>query len=207
MRSVSLPSIELGVQFRRIDGATEVGRNAAVASDETLVTRAQCGNQIAWTELDRRWRQRMLRLVTKQIGPLDEVQDVVQNAFLAAYKGLHRFRQEAEFGSWLHKITTNKCRDWLRRRKREREGLGETVLAGTDDPSVDSRGEDELREAIRKAMASLPVGERLSVNLAQWGYTRRQIAERLGWPLGTVSTRIRRAHKRLRDYLIDFKPS
>ena len=73
--------------------------------------------------------------------------------------------------------------------------------------SVDNLARRRRVSSATRSMASLPVGERLSVNLAQWGYTRRQIAERLGWPLGTVSTRIRRALKKLRDYLIDFKPS
>ena len=202
MQTVLLPSIGVGMQLRRMDDASEISRNTGGAADAVLVTRAQSGNQAAWTELDRRWRHRMARLVAKQIGPLDEVQDVVQNAFVAAYQSLHRFRQDAQFGSWLHKITSNKCRDWLRQQKRKLQTIG---LADEKVPSVDSRGENELKEAIRKAVASLPVGERLSVNLALWGYTRRQIAERLGWPIGTVSTRIRRAHKKLREQLVSFR--
>ena len=202
---VSLNS--LNVQCRRMGDTVSLRQDTATVSDETLATRAQSGNQAAWTELDRRWRSKMMGLATRNIGAMDEAQDIVQQAFFAAYKSLHRFRQEARFGSWLHKITLNKCLDWRRSQKRTREiGLGTHLLTDSATAIGDSGTECELRDAIRKATASLSACERRTVELALlWGYTRRQIAERLGWPIGTVSTRLARARKRLGEQLVRFK--
>ena len=206
---VSLNS--LNVQCRRMGDTVSLRQDSATVSDETLATRAQSGNQAAWTELDRRWRSKMMGLATRNIGAMDEAQDIVQQAFFAAYKSLDRFRQEAKFGSWLHKITLNKCLDWRRSQKRTREiGLGTRLLTDSESATTtaigDSGTECELRDAIRKAMASLSACERRTVELAlRWGYTRRQIAERLGWPIGTVSTRLARARKRLGEQLVRFK--
>ena len=195
----------LNVQCRRMGDTVSLRQDTATVSDETLATRAQSGNQAAWTELDRRWRSKMMGLATRNIGAMDEAQDIVQQAFFAAYKSLHRFRQEAKFGSWLHKITLNKCLDWRRSQKRTREiGLGTRLLTAT--AIGDSGTGCELRDAIRKATASLSACERRTVELALlWGYTRRQSAERLGGPIGTVSTRLARARTRLREQLVRFK--
>jgi len=206
MQTVSMSSLGSGMCFRRVNGPASADRGESVAPDEVLVTRAQSGNQAAWTELDSRWRPRMVGLAMKRLGGMDEVQDVVQQAFLAAYQGLRGFKRDAKFGSWLYTITSNKCHDWLRRRMREEAALDVVASSGAGVTDVDTERNRELREAIRKAVTSLPVGERRSVSLALWGYTRRQIAERLGWPPGTVSTRVRRAQQKLRDRLSAFKP-
>ena len=89
---VSLNS--LNVQRRRMGDTVSLRQDTATVSDETLATRAQSGNQAAWTELDRRWRSKMMGLATRNIGAMDEAQDIVQQAFFAAYKSLNRFRQE-----------------------------------------------------------------------------------------------------------------
>ena len=197
----------LNVQCRRMGDTVSLRQDTATVSDETLATRAQSGNQAAWTELDRRWRSKMMGLATRNIGAMDEAQDIVQQAFFAAYKSLHGFRQEAKFGSWLHKITLNKCLDWRRSQKRTREiGLGTRLLTDSATAIGDSGTGCELRDAIRKATASLSACERRTVELALlWGYTRRQSAERLGGPIGTVSTRLARARTRLREQLVRFK--
>jgi RNA polymerase sigma-70 factor (ECF subfamily) len=153
-------------------------------------------------------------------------EEVVQETFLALWNRAESFDPSAgSLAAWLHTIARNRAIDRLRAAGRrpplvalssaagsdedatqalERLVSGGAVIAGARPPDSpeDAFAAEGLREAIRSTLAGLPDVERTVILLAyQEELTQAEIADRLGWPLGTVKTRTRRALLRLRDGL------
>ncbi len=83
--------------------------------DEILVARATAGDLESFNQLVGRWERPIYALAYRTLGREEDARDVVQEAFLRAFRGLKGFKGEAKFSSWLYRITLNLCRDWLRR--------------------------------------------------------------------------------------------
>ena len=81
-----------------------------------LIERAQTGDRAAFEELVHRYDRDVLRLALNLMRRAEDARDVYQEAFLKAYKNIHRFRFECSFYTWLYRIVTNVCLDTLRRR-------------------------------------------------------------------------------------------
>src|SRR5438132_3020637 len=100
--------------------------------DTMLIREAQLGNSAAFEELVRHYDQAVLRLALHLTGSEHEAQDVYQDAFLKAYRNIGSFRFECSFYTWIYRIVTNLCLDYLRKRQVRKE----------DQPVVvDSHGE------------------------------------------------------------------
>src|ERR1019366_5960150 len=89
-----------------------------LATDEELVARATAGDLDSFNQLVSRWERPIYALAYRTLGREEEARDVVQDAFLRAFRGLKGFKGEAKFSSWLYRITLNLCRDWIRRERR-----------------------------------------------------------------------------------------
>ena len=87
-------------------------------TDEELVERAQAGDLESFNQLVSRWERPIYALAYRTLGREEDARDVVQEAFLRAYRGLKGFKGQAKFSSWLYRITLNLCRDWIRRERR-----------------------------------------------------------------------------------------
>ena len=169
--------------------------------DETLVAQATAGDQDAFNQLVKRWERPIFALAYRTLGREEEARDVVQDAFLRAYRGLAGFKGEAKFSSWLYRITLNLCRDL--QRKERRTPLVQ-VAAGDDDavdiadrrPAPMESVEDlvdrrQMSEAVKVAMSELPEEQRMAIMLKEYhGLTFQEIADQLGCPLSTVKTRL-----------------
>src|SRR5438105_4514374 len=99
------------------DGTRETFVSVTPVTDEELVTRAQAGDQESFNQLVVRWERPIYALAYRTLGREDDARDVVQEAFLRAFRGLKGFKGEAKFSSWLYRITLNLCRDWIRRER------------------------------------------------------------------------------------------
>ncbi len=112
-------------------------------------------------------------------------EDIAQEAFLAALRGLDRFDRSRPFGPWLHRIVVNRAIDWARTRQLRREAGFEETAAAAHSP--------ELSDDTLAALAALTPEHRAVIVLRHLlGYTPGEIAELLGLPRGTVNSRIRR---------------
>src|ERR1044072_3900980 len=89
-------------------------------TDEELVARATAGDLDCFNQLVSRWERPIYALAVRTLGREreEDARDVVQEAFLRAYRGLRGFKGQAKFSSWLYRITLNLCRDWIRRERR-----------------------------------------------------------------------------------------
>jgi RNA polymerase sigma-70 factor (ECF subfamily) len=169
-------------------------------TDEELVARATAGDAASFSELVSRWERPIHALAYRTLGREEDARDVVQEAFLRAYRGLKGFKGQAKFSSWLYRITLNLCRDWIRRERRTPivatpEGTDAVDLADqrmTPAESVeDLVARREMSAAVAKAMAELPEDQRTAIMLKEYhGLTFQEIAEMLDCPLSTVKTRL-----------------
>ncbi len=171
-----------------------------MTSDEELVARATAGDQEAFGQLVKRWERPIYALAYRTLRREEEARDVVQDAFLRAYRGLKGFKGEAKFSSWLYRITLNLCRDWMRKERRAPvaqvpEGTDPLDLADQQAAPTESV-EDlvarrEMSAAVQLAMAELPEEQRMAIMLKEYhGLTFQEIAEMLDCPLSTVKTRL-----------------
>ena len=171
-----------------------------IRTDEELVARATAGDVDSFNQLVSRWERTIYALAYRTLGREEDARDVVQEAFLRAYRGLRGFKGEAKFSSWLYRITLNLCRDWIRRERRAPvvqppEGTDAVDLADAQAAPTESV-EDlvarrEMSRAVSRAMAELPEEQRTAIMLKEYhGLTFQEIADQLNCPLSTVKTRL-----------------
>ncbi len=178
-------------------------------SDDSLIEAAGRGDHEAYGELVRRYSAIAHRAAVLIAGPADS-EDAVQEAFVRAFYALRRFRRGEDFKPWLLAIVTNCARNKARsqiRQARLNNRLTRTQLAATSlalsVPSAESTalGADD-RSRMMAAVASLPERARLVITCRYLlELSEAETAEVLGWPVGTVKSRLSRALDRLRAEL------
>ena len=174
--------------------------------DEVLVDAARAGSSEAFGELVVRYRAPLVRLAYRLTHDHEEADDIAQDAFIRAYRGLGDFRPDRPFARWLFVIARNASLDAIRRRRRSKGIEPEELLSG--EGTTHDLGPEELAlqndEALRVRLAldALPPKYREVLELYYLGnFLYREIAERLAMPIGTVKTYISRAKRRLRHEL------
>lgn len=169
------------------------------SSDEELVARSAGGDLDSFNQLVVRWERPIYALAYRVIGREEEARDVVQEAFLRAYRSLGGFRGQAKFSSWLYRITLNLCRDWIRRHRRAPfvetpEGVDVIEMAGEHGPTEsveDLVARQDLGAFVTRALDALTEDQRTAIVLKEYqGLTFQEIADLLGCPLSTVKTRL-----------------
>lgn len=194
--------------------------------DAELLARIAAGDQAAFAAVYDRHADVVFGSVVRVLRDRDVAEEVVQDAFLAVWRNaIHYVPDTGTVLGWLLAIARNKSIDRLRataRRPRlvvlggtddDREGELDRMLAAGDPiggPSAADAGPEEAATrawtaaVVRTALAAMPHLEREALELAyDEGLTQTEIAQRLGWPLGTVKTRTRRALATLRVVLKD----
>ena len=173
---------------------------------DELVARAKSGERQAFDELVRRTHGDAFGLALRLTGNTEDARDVVQDAYLRAYKGLSRFRGDARFSTWLYRIVANcaSSQSAKKRRHRHDELPDEAHLAETrpdDDPAL--RADFlTLRGELEAAVQSLPERLRAVVVLRDaYGLSHEAIAEELGISVSSSKVRLHRARQRLREQL------
>lgn len=181
-------------------------------TDRELVRRVQRGDRMAFDLLVLRYQHKIHGLVARYVHTPHEVEDVVQEAFIKAYRALPRFRGESAFYTWLYRIAVNTSKNHLMsltRRPRsveidaENSEAGELaeVLRETEDPESALR-RDQLKEAVDDAIADLPEDLRAALTLREFdGLSYEQIADVMDCPVGTVRSRIFRAREAVDDQI------
>ncbi len=178
--------------------------------DRRLVEAAAEGSREAFDELVRRHQTSILNLVRALTGGSADAEDLAQDVFVRAWRGLSGFRGESAFRTWLHRVAINVVQSHRGRASKLRRlfHVGPTTPDVQEDPieSAADRGDLEqdviLRDAIDKALATLPEELRIAVTLRDvQGLDYRAIAEITGAPIGTVESRIFRARARLKKEL------
>lgn len=172
---------------------------SAISRDEFLVVRCQLGEHRAFEELVLSWSAPLLRHVQRVAGK-DLADDVLQEVWIRAFRGISRLRDGAKLRSWLFGIAHHVVIDRLRDRYVEREALDGIA----DDPAEEAPELAEpLFELLDDELARLPVIEREALTLFYLeDLSLLQIAEIQAVPLGTVKSRLFRARAMLRQSML-----
>ena len=170
--------------------------------DRELVERARRGDQDAFRVIVEKYERRVRGLVWGLVGDRSDAEDVAQDAFLRAFRGLSSFRGRSRFRTWLFQIALNAARTHRQTRDRSNET---TTGSGDLDSAVMSGSLEQgiiARDRLRQALAQLPGEMREAVLLRDVeGFDYREIAEMLDIPIGTVESRIFRGRARLKQAL------
>lgn len=176
--------------------------------DRELVARARRGDADAFSDLVRTYQHRVVNYARAMVSNEADAEDVAQDAFVRAYRGLRTFRGDSSFKTWLYRIVTNAARTHLaRRRDRPEQTAGDAAMSpeafGQPATGEDLEASVVDRDRIDRALATLPVEMREAVVLRDVeGLDYREIAAALDVPIGTVESRIFRGRARLRDALL-----
>jgi RNA polymerase sigma-70 factor, ECF subfamily len=175
-----------------------------------FLSRLRAGDRAAFEELVRTHQHRIYALALRMLGNAAEAQDVAQEAFLRAHRGLAEFRGEARLSTWLYAIASRLCLNRLAGSERRLARHGEETLTRLPDgrPGPDQALErDEIEEALHRAIGELAEERRIVVILRDVeGLAYEEIAEALELPVGTVRSRLHRARLDLKEKLERFFP-
>ena len=219
MNDAALPT-DVGRAARRRPWRDRGERTPETASDQSdhpftargdltsLVAAARSGDRAALDELVRVTYAETYTLAYRLTGHDDDARDVVQEAYLRAYRGLRRFRGDAQFTTWLYRITANCAATLLAKRARTR-----TEPLAEDEPLADVRPEHDPewrvtaadeRARLAAALSCLPWRLRQVVVLRDiYDLPHGSIATELGITEAAAKVRLHRARRKLRELLVD----
>lgn len=177
-------------------------------TDEQIIDLCVGGGETRrFADLVHRYEDRVYGLALRVTGRAEDAEDLAQEVFLSAYRGLAGFKGDAKFSTWLYRIAWNRATDWLRRNRKP--GRRTAALedaeeiadgrAGPDDELLGSEG----RRCVAAAVAGLEERYRAVIELLYFQeLPYEQIAAVLEVPVRTVETRLYRARRLLRQRLV-----
>jgi RNA polymerase sigma-70 factor, ECF subfamily len=161
-----------------------------------LVERAKRGDAEAFDALARLFGDDCMAIAFRILRDLDQADDAVQSALIAAWRDLRRLRDPDRFEAWLHRILINECYAEARRRRRWSANIHLLPAPGGDSSDVLTVND---RDQLERAFRRLTLEQRAVLVFHHYvGLTAEQVAERLGIPVGTVKSRIHHATIALR---------
>jgi RNA polymerase sigma-70 factor (ECF subfamily) len=178
-------------------------------ADQVLVSRVQAGDQGAFNLLVLKYQRKVLRLVSRLIRDPAEVEDVVQEAFIKAYRALPQFRGDSAFYTWLYRIAVNTAKNHLVSLGKQPIPMTDLTSDEEDTESFDSGAvvidnqtpeslllSRQIAETVNRSIEALPPDLRAAITLREIeGLSYEEIAEAMNCPIGTVRSRIFRARE------------
>lgn len=182
--------------------------------EKKVVQRIIDGDQEAFAQLVKEYEKPVYNLCLHMAGNSDDAQDLAQEAFLKAWRGLRFYKFEASFSTWLYRLTTNVCIDFLRQQKRR--PTTSLTVGDEEDESAELEIRDYLplpeeqvaqkdqHQIIMEALDALDDEFRMLLTLrVMEECSYEQIAEIMDLKVGTVKSRISRAREKLRRILAE----
>ncbi len=187
---------------------TAEDKNRRKEQDAQAVREVLAGDKRAFEKLQNRYFKLIKSLIRRMIRDERDVDDLTQETFIKAYNALNTFRFDYSFSSWIYRIASNSCIDFLRKKRFSTVPLNRSVDNSTEEYVVEIEDDsftadrkvlmEERRKALDKAVEKLPENYKLIIKLRhveELDY--KEIAERLDMPLGTVKAHLFRARKTL----------
>lgn len=192
-------------------GQSQVPGNREI--DQALVERAQRGDQQAFGMLVEKYQRKLGRLLSRMVRDQAEVEDVVQESFIKAYRALPNFRGDSAFYTWLYRIGINTAKNYLvsmgRRPQVSRDieiEDAENFEDGEDLRTLETPESElmtkEIAKTVNDTMMALPDDLRTAITLRELeGLSYEEIATLMNCPIGTVRSRIFRARETIAEKL------
>ena len=176
----------------------------SVTPDEQLVGETLAGDYQAFAELTRRHKSRVFGVASRFASNNAELEDICQEVFIQAFFKLRQFRRDSPFEHWILRITTYKCYDYLRKRRRDRTGISVDAMleSGCEPSAPENPTPHPDLERLHAAMAQLSPKERLVITLLELEErSLQEIADFTGWSVANVKVRAFRARVVLRKLM------
>ncbi len=175
--------------------------------EKTWIEKAKAGDQEAFQLLMEKHQTKVYNLALRMVKHPEDALDLSQEAFFKAWKSLEFYREESSFATWLYRLTTNVCLDFLRKEQRQAHDSieGEQGTLEIHDPQGDAHHqtvEKMEREAVNQALSQLPEDYRAPFVLRVVNeLSYQEIGEALDLKIGTVKSRIARAREKMSEIL------
>ena len=184
-----------------------------------LIETARNGDLRSFSALVEIYQERAVHIAYSFLGNYEDARDMAQEAFVKAYESLQSFKAESRFYTWFYRILANTCKDFLRK-KTVRQHLSFWFHRDGDDPedpwanvagrtknALENLADQELGDAIVKAMEKLPLQQRSTFSLRYLeGLSLEEIASTMGLSLGAVKANLWHAGQKMQKVLIGFMP-
>ena len=180
--------------------------------EKKLIAEVLGGDHEAFAQLVKAYEDKVYNLCLRMCSDREDAKDLAQEAFLRAWRGLRFYKQEAAFSTWLYRLTSNVCIDYLRQKKRrsavsfvtaDEEGVQLEIPDPTPTPEQQMM-DVHLKEQLADAMARLDEDHRLILTLRVVEELRYdEIAAIMDLKEGTVKSRLARAREKLRKILLE----
>lgn len=190
-------------------GITPVDETTQRDDERALIERCQAGDRVAFERLYRTYVKDVYSMAMRMSGSPDIAEEVTQEVFISVYKNIGRFQFQSAFTTWLYRIVSRRAADFFRKRKRH-ERAAPLASAGEEGreweiedegPGPQERAADaEKEKLIGQAIQTLPP-KFSGILLLRYNHhmSYEEIAEALGCRIGTVKSRLNRAHKVLQE--------
>jgi len=184
--------------------------------DDKAVSRCKQGDIDAYEELVEKYQKKMLNVAYRMVGNYEDACEIVQDAFVSAFKGIKGFEGKSRFSTWLHTIVVNLSRNRLKQLKTHSrceglsmddpvvtdEGSLSIEIASNDPPIHEQLEKKELQQKVQGCINALDEEYREVVVLRDIsGFSYIEIQDMLRIPEGTVKSRLSRAREALKDCL------
>ncbi len=181
--------------------------------DQALVERAQQGDKRAFGMLVEKYQRKLARLLSRMVRDQAEVEDVVQESFIKAYRALPNFRGDSAFYTWLYRIGINTAKNYLVSMGRRPQVLNDVEIEDAEnfEDAFELRSAEtpetelmtkEIGKTVNETIAALPEELRVAITLRELeGLSYEEIATLMECPIGTVRSRIFRAREAIAEKL------
>lgn len=180
--------------------------------DFELIDRAvQQGDEKAFAELMAKYRKPVYHTILKMVRNVDDAEDLTIEAFAKAFKNLSKFKKDFTFSTWLFRVATNNCIDFIRKKKLDTYSIdsdyendeGDSLTIDIRDSNLNPQEEaikSQKIELVREFVALLPPKYQRLVKLRYFKeYSYEEIADEIEAPLGTVKAQLHRARELMYD--------
>lgn len=176
-------------------------------TDQLLVERVQRGDKQVFGLLVSKYQRRLARMLSRIIRDAADVEDVVQESFIRAYRALPGFRNDSAFYTWLYRIGVNTAKNWLASNRARISSTSTVEIEDLEQHAFDQQHHDtdspeallmtkQIAATVNAAVADLPEDMRTAVTLREIdGLSYEEIANVMNSPVGTVRSRIFRARE------------
>jgi RNA polymerase sigma-70 factor (ECF subfamily) len=183
-------------------------RQDSRSEDSRLIKSALAGDDAAYARLMRKYHDAIFSFIYRMVHDREQVEDLTQEAFIKAFSSLKNFNEEFAFSTWLYKIATNNCIDYIRRRKLQMYSIDKPIESKDSDYTFELPDEsyeadkelinDQRALLLRTAIDILPEKYRRVILLRHTEErSYEEIAKQLKIPIGTVKAHIFRARELL----------
>lgn len=181
-----------------------------IATDQQLIGMSLGGDDVAFEQLFKRYRESIFQLYVQRTGNRDDADDLLQETFVKVYLKLDSYNSDYTFGQWVYTIARNTFIDYTRKRRDDVSvdsipgGYSSIVPSAATPTPEESYINNQQRTQIEQYMAQMTPRYRRLIELRFFkDYSYEEIAKELVLPLGTVKTQIHRAREQLCRFIID----